>query len=84
VAELIACIREAWLEVEQDALARLDPFAIEHATIVALLMRQLHERLIELDDDPARQEIAELELALHGTVAELEHERLGDVDEAAA
>lgn len=73
----IAATREAWVEVERRALELHDPPAIEHATIAALAIRHLAERLAELDE-PDEPDLGEVEREVYGSAAELERERYGE------
>jgi cell division FtsZ-interacting protein ZapD len=92
----IAGARGRWLDLEHAVVALADPLAIEHATIAALAMRHLHERVREIEESrlDVQLELADaLERERHGTVAEYERELYGqitideaitDVDEAVA
>jgi hypothetical protein len=82
----IARVRARWLELEHEIIEIGDPEAIEHATIAAIAMRHLDERVREIDELEldVEQELADaLEREMHGTVAEYERELFG-VDEAVA
>jgi len=77
----IATARARWLEIEHEVAQVGDPWAIEHATIAALAMRHLDERVREIDEslEDVERELADaLERELHGTVAEYERELYGD------
>jgi hypothetical protein len=78
LVERLVAARAAWLEVEAAAAALHDPQAIEHATIAGLAMLHLAERAIEIDDRELRDDLMEV------LADELDLERYGDVDEAAA
>jgi len=73
----ITAARARWLELEHEIVEIGDPWAIEHATIAAIAMRHLQERVRVLEDDEldVDLELADaLEREVHGTVAEYERE----------
>lgn len=47
----VVAARRHWDRVEQEAATRHDPELIEHATIAALAIRHVADRIAELDDD---------------------------------